>query len=498
MQKFTDFPLDKKILSSIEQMGFTEPTEIQSKTFDIIHSGKDLLGIAQTGGGKTGAFVLPILQKLISSNLPAQVGFPRAIIMLPTRELAEQISSAIHSFSKGLGISFTTIYGGVQFAGQFRALKKPQDIIVATPGRLLDHIRRGNINPEMTEMFVLDEVDRMLDMGFLEDVKDLTALMPAEKQTVLFSATASPKIRSLVKTLLKDFETVEIKTQQGVAQNITHSLVYVPMKRKDALLVETINKFDNGQAVVFTRTKMQADKVSKWLNDNDISSDVIHGDKKQNVRNRIIANFRKNKLRVLVATDVAARGIDVDNVVLVVNYNMPLEAENYVHRVGRTGRAGRSGDAVSFCDNGDVGLLKDVEKFIGNKIIVDESSVHCIPESEVAPIENSRGRGGRSRNRSRQKNTKFVQKRPSGNRKPFGGGKKTGGGKKSGGGEGKSAGTGGKFNKSKNVVKAKKDGKVNKKKSKSFTKKSSAGKSAKSAQKPKKNMGRGSGFLKRK
>ena len=381
-------------MKAFESQGFEKPTDIQSGSFSALLTGKDFFGIAQTGGGKTVAFAVPVLERLSQIAGAPNSGCPRAVVLAPTRELAQQIGECFNTFGKAMNIRHTVIFGGAPFGPQISALRRGVDVIIATPGRLMDHVRRGNISFEDTSMFILDEADRMLDMGFLPDVKEISAMLGPKHQTMLFSATASKQIRELVKGLLTDYDTVEIAGTTALPEKIKHKLLFLKVRDKDAALLDILEDDSMEQAVVFTRTKHHADKLTQILSNAGLKVDAIHGDKKQNARTRILSHFRVGKLKVLVATDVAARGIDVEAVSHVVNYNMPMEAENYVHRVGRTGRAGRDGTGYSFVDGGDLGLLADVERFIKMAIDIDDESPYACDRNQLENLPNPKVRGG--------------------------------------------------------------------------------------------------------
>ena len=370
MATFEALELSAPVMRAIEDQEFTIPTEIQSEAIPLLMEGKDLIGIAQTGGGKTAAFVIPLLEKLALYEERPVAGKPRALILTPTRELAQQIEDCIKLFGRHLKLKFGTIYGGTPYRQQMFMLQKGVDILVATPGRLLDHTRRGNIKFDETDFFVLDEADRMLDMGFVEDVSAISEMMSPDRQTVMFSATMNHKVRELTKQLMIQPVTVEIKSKTEVATNVTHYLLQTDWRNKNDLLMHLINEHEPSRMLIFTRTKGDADLVAGLLQDNDLRADAIHGDKKQRVRERVLKAFRNDRIQFLVATDVAARGIDVPDISHVVNMDMPLETENYIHRVGRTGRGGATGVAFSMCGRGDKAQLMQIERLIKMKIDV--------------------------------------------------------------------------------------------------------------------------------
>ncbi len=370
MTSFEALELSAPVLRAIEDQEFTAPTEIQSEAIPHLMAGKDLIGIAQTGGGKTAAFVIPLLEKLALYEDRPVAGKPRALILSPTRELAQQIENCIKLFSRHMNLKSGTIYGGTPYRQQMFMLQKGVDILVATPGRLLDHTRRNNIKFDETDFFVLDEADRMLDMGFVEDVSAISEMMSPDRQTVMFSATMNHKVRELTKQLMIQPVDVKIEYETTVATNVSHYLLQTDWRNKNDLLMHLINEHEPSRMLIFTRTKGDADQVAMLLRENDLQADAIHGDKKQRVRERVLKAFRNDRIQFLVATDVAARGIDVPDISHVVNMDMPLETENYIHRVGRTGRGGASGVAFSMCGRGDKSQLMAIERLIKMKIEV--------------------------------------------------------------------------------------------------------------------------------
>ena len=371
MAPFSALNLNANLLRSVEKEGFENPTEIQAQTIPALLEGKDVMGLAQTGGGKTAAFALPLLHRLAEERKKPSRNAPRAVILAPTRELAIQIGECIRTFSKGMRIYHTVVYGGAPFRPQFNALNRGVDILVATPGRLLDHVRRNSVRFNEATTFILDEADRMLDMGFVDDVMEVAKALPEDHQTVLFSATMNKNVRKLADKLLNDPVYVEVARQSTVADTIDHCVMFVTRHNKRPLLQKYLEDNAVKRGLVFTRTKADADRVAENLENTGIRAGAIHGDKPQHTRQRILQAFRKGKFDILVATDVAARGIDVPDITHVVNYDIPLDPESYVHRVGRTGRAGAKGTAVSFCDNGEKGQLNAVERIIKTRIRID-------------------------------------------------------------------------------------------------------------------------------
>ncbi len=386
LQGFGTFDFDKAIIKSLQKNGFETPTPIQQLAILPVMSGADLMGIAQTGSGKTAAFSLPTINKLIPDYLKPESNYPKALIMAPTRELAMQIGKFIDQFSRGTPIRSMVIAGGQSYQPQIKRLKHGVDILISTPGRLIDHMQSGNVKLDYCHTFILDEADRMLDMGFIDEVKRVRKTLPEDHQTVMFSATMNDKVKRLSKELLKNPEYVEQERKTIVADTITHKLMNVRRKNKTDLLIKLLKTEPIDKILVFARTKLGADKLATDLKrafeDTPLRIDAIHGDKKQRTREKILLNFRKGRTKVLVATDVAARGIDVDGISHVINYELPIEAENYVHRVGRTGRAGELGTAISFCDPSDMRLLKEIEALLKIKVEIDEDHKYHFEQSE--------------------------------------------------------------------------------------------------------------------
>lgn len=368
MITFDSLDLLPVIKTAIKNKGYTTPTPIQAQAIPYLLAGKDLLGIAQTGTGKTAAFSLPILNRLGKNKVLTKPRRVRCLILTPTRELASQIDQNIIEYGQGLGLSSRVVFGGVGATPQIRALGRGVDILVATPGRLLDLMGEKHVNFEQLEVFVLDEADRMLDMGFIHDVKKIIAKLPAKKQTLLFSATMPDDIAKLASSLLVDPKKVEVTPESTTVEKIGQSVCFLDKSNKDKLLARLLDDADISGALVFTRTKHGADKVVRKLASEGIEAAAIHGNKSQNARERALGNFRDGKLKVLIATDIAARGIDVDHVSHVFNYNLPEDPKNYVHRIGRTARAGREGVAISFCDESELKYLRQIEKHIRLKL----------------------------------------------------------------------------------------------------------------------------------
>jgi len=382
------------ILKSLKEEGYTTPTPIQIQAIPIVLQGTDLLGCAQTGTGKTAAFAVPILQLLYATKTHDRKRRIRSLIITPTRELAMQIAESFKAYGRHTGLTCTVVFGGVNQNPQTTELQKGIDILVATPGRLLDLMSQGFITLRDVEFFVLDEADRMLDMGFIHDVKKIIAALPHKRQSLFFSATMPPEIVKLAGTILHNPLKVEVTPSASTVDIIKQYVFYVDKGNKNALLVDVLQDKNIKTALVFTRTKHGADKVVRILEKNRISAEAIHGNKAQNARQRALNNFKAQSTRVLVATDIAARGIDVDDLEFVINYEIPNISETYVHRIGRTGRAGAKGTSLSFCDAEEKTWLKDIEKLIGKKIpVIDDHPFPLIDHNPVkAPKQERRQR----------------------------------------------------------------------------------------------------------
>lgn len=368
--KFTDLNLIEPIAKALQDEGYSEPTPIQEKAIPHILQGKDLLGTAQTGTGKTAAFAIPILQNLSEKNI--RNNQIKALILTPTRELAIQIEESFNAYGRYLKLRNLVVFGGVKQSAQEAALKKGVDILVATPGRLLDFISQGIISLKNLEIFVLDEADRMLDMGFVHDVKRIIKLLPPKRQTLFFSATFPSEIQSLANSMLTNPVKVEVAPVSATADTIQQKVYFVEKENKLNLLTHILQKNISDSVLVFSRTKHGADKIARTLQKSKISAEAIHGNKSQNQRQNALNNFKSGKTRILVATDIAARGIDIDELQYVVNYELSDVSETYVHRIGRTGRAGAEGVSISFVDGLDLINLKNTEKLIGKKIPVEK------------------------------------------------------------------------------------------------------------------------------
>lgn len=362
---FENLDLIEPILKALKEEGYSSPTPIQEQSIPILLQGKDLLGCAQTGTGKTAAFSIPILQKLYRTDHRQGI---KALILTPTRELAIQIGESFEAYGKYTGLRHAVIFGGVGQKPQTDALHSGVQILVATPGRLLDLISQGFVNLKSLDFFVLDEADRMLDMGFIHDIKRVLKLLPAKRQTLFFSATMPPEIEKLANSMLTKPEKVEVTPVSSTVDTISQSIYFVEKKEKKDLLIHLLKDSAVESVLVFTRTKHGADKLARILTKTGTRAEAIHGNKSQNARQRALTDFKSHSLRVLIATDIAARGIDVDQLSHVINYELPNVPETYVHRIGRTGRAGHEGIAISFCESEELPYLKDIQKLIGKTI----------------------------------------------------------------------------------------------------------------------------------
>jgi ATP-dependent RNA helicase RhlE len=400
---FDSLQIIEPILRALKNEGYTTPTPIQSQTIPLTLAGKDILGCAQTGTGKTAAFAIPILQLLEAKPVNPKQRKIRSLIVTPTRELAIQIGESFDAYGKFTSQKNTVVFGGVGQKPQTDALQRGVDILIATPGRLLDLCQQGYVHFRDLEIFVLDEADRMLDMGFIHDIRKLIALLPKQRQSLFFSATMPPEITKLASSILIRPERVEVTPVSSTAETITQFLLYTDKGNKNALLMHILEDKAIKSALVFTRTKHGADKVVKFLQHHHIKAEAIHGNKAQNARQRALNNFKSGETRVLVATDIASRGIDVDDLGFVINFEIPNIPETYVHRIGRTGRAGASGIALSFCDASEKPFLKDIEKLTGIRIPVQDKHPYPLMDHNPAPAEKKQqGRNNNQRRPERQ------------------------------------------------------------------------------------------------
>ena len=399
MVKFAELKLRDSILRAVEESGYEEMTKIQEQAIPIMLEGKDLIAVAQTGTGKTAAFSLPIIQHLLKREGKRASKSVGCLILAPTRELAHQIADNIRAYGKYVHLRIGLVYGGTSSKPQIKGMMGGVDILVATPGRLLDLTNQRHIDLRSTEFLVLDEADRMLDMGFIKDIRAVVAQLPAARQTVLFSATMPQAVQKLAHSLLTDPERTEVAPEQSTAQSVEQYLLMVPKALKRQLLNHVLKNKSFTKIIVFTRTKHGADRVSKNLIKSGISSNAIHGNKSQNARTKALNDFRSGEVRVLVATDVAARGIDVDGITHVINFDLPNEPESYVHRIGRTGRAKATGISLSFCGEDERAYLREIEKLIKKPIPLEENhpfhNEAIALDEEKPPVSGGgRGRGG--------------------------------------------------------------------------------------------------------
>ncbi len=428
MTQFSELGLAEHLLRAIRDEGYQIPTPIQAQAIGPVREGRDLIGCAQTGTGKTAAFALPLLHRL--SQKECQVNGRgrkvRVLVLAPTRELTSQIGESFNTYGRHLRLRCALVYGGVSQNPQVRALNQGADILVATPGRLLDLMSQGFVDLSKVEALVLDEADQMLDMGFIHDLRRIVAKVPASRQTLLFSATMPPEIRELAASWLRDPVSVQVAPVATPAERISQSVYHVEQRNKPHLLVDWIKRTRSTRTLVFTRTKHGADKVVKHLAKSGIRAEAIHGNKSQSARERALRMFKSQQPPVLVATDIASRGLDIDEVSHVVNFDVPVVAEAYVHRIGRTARAGASGTAISFCDRGERSQLKAIERLIRQTLQVESAQPDYPKRAEPeirdpAPVEKSRPPRHRNNRRRRNDNhpaaaaqSSGSQQRPSG------------------------------------------------------------------------------------
>jgi ATP-dependent RNA helicase RhlE len=416
---FSSLGLRAELSRAVSEKGYSTPTPIQQQAIPLILEGRDIMGGAQTGTGKTAGFTLPMLQRLMvadkASNKAVKGRRPvRALVLTPTRELAAQVADSVLTYGKHLPLRSTVIYGGVNINPQKQKLLKGVDILVATPGRLLDHVGQRSVDLSQVEILVLDEADRMLDMGFIRDIRKLLALLPQHKQTLMFSATFSKEIKQLSHELLKSPALVEVTQRNTTAERVTQIIHPVDKNRKRELLSYLIGSNNWQQVLVFTRTKHGANRLSDQLHKDGISADAIHGNKSQGARTRALSQFKNGRIRVLVATDIAARGLDINQLPHVVNYELPNTAEDYIHRIGRTGRAGNEGEAMSLVCVDELGLLQDIERLIKRDIPQDVvAGFEPDPTIKAAASAKRGAKGcGKQQNASRKKTSKHNSQRP--------------------------------------------------------------------------------------
>ena len=421
---FADLGLNPKLLAALAREGYTTPTPIQTQAIPLLLAGRDLLGLAQTGTGKTAAFLLPILHKLAARRRPAAPRCANVLILAPTRELASQIAQSIAAYGRNLGATHTVVFGGVSQFHQVAAMRRGVDFLVATPGRLLDLIDQGHIDLSKTDTLVLDEADHMLDMGFVKPIRQAVAMLPTDRQTLLFSATMPDTIASLAGSLLRNPARVEVTPQATAVERIGQSVMFTDAKNKLPLLKMLVKPPEVSRAIIFTLTKHTANKVAEALTEAGSPAEAIHGNKSQGQRERALAGFKSGAVRVLVATDIASRGIDVDDVSHVFNYDLPNVAESYVHRIGRTARAGRDGLAVTLCEPEHRAWLHAIERTIGQAVpVISDHPYH----SEAARLSTMKppvmGGGGRNQSsrqapRSQTKQAAGKPARPQQQRRP--------------------------------------------------------------------------------
>ncbi len=395
MKIFEELELIAPVQRALADEKYEIPTPIQAQTVPAALEGRDILGCAQTGTGKTAAFALPILNQLGQQSRKAKPNHPLVLVLAPTRELAIQIEASFATYGRHLRLRQVLVYGGVKQGNQVRALNRGAHILVATPGRLLDLMNQGYITLTQLEVFVLDEADRMLDMGFLPDLKRIISHLPDERQSLFFSATMPPKITQLSKRLLRDPVSVNVTPRTSSVQRIEQRVLFVEKVGKQSLLRQIVTADHADRVIVFTRTKRGANVVAEELDRRGIKAVAIHGNKSQNARQRALEAFRRKQVQVLVATDVAARGIDIDGVTHVINFDLPIEPEAYVHRIGRTGRAGAEGIALSFCSSAERGELRAIEKLIGQKVPLAAGQIEPAAMRESRPQRPDRPSGGR-------------------------------------------------------------------------------------------------------
>jgi ATP-dependent RNA helicase RhlE len=400
---FPNLNLIEPILRSLRNLGYSTPTPIQKQAIPPILEGKDLIGCAQTGTGKTAAFAVPILQTLIAQReYGKSKRIIKALVLTPTRELAVQVGESFNSYGQNTGLTTAVIFGGISQHHQTNKLKQGVDILVATPGRLLDLMHQNYIKLNQIKFFVLDEADRMLDMGFIEDVKKIIAKLPAERQTLFFSATMPPEVVKLSNTILSRPVKIEVAPESKTVEAIKQAVYFVSRPDKKKLLIHILKNENVSSALVFTRTKRGADIVTRYLNESKIHADAIHGNKSQSARQHALANFKSRQTRVLVATDIAARGIDIEKLSHVFNYDIPDFSETYIHRIGRTGRAGLDGKALSFCDNDERIFLRDINKLIRTTIpVINDHPFNTADQNSFEFSETNSFRSSKNFRRSR-------------------------------------------------------------------------------------------------
>ncbi len=411
VSNFAELGLTERLLRALKEAQYTTPTPIQQRGIPLLLQGMDLLGIAQTGTGKTAAFTLPLLHNLDEDGVQLKPKMVRALILAPTRELALQISDSIKTYGRHMGLRHTVVMGGVGHRPQIDALRRGVDILVATPGRLLDHIAQGRIDLRQCEYLILDEADRMFDMGFIRDVRKIVALLPDERQTLLFSATMPGEVAKLANEILYEPVRVEIAAKTVAVESIEQRVHHMEKAEKRDFLAKLLQTRELEKVIVFTRTKRGADQVVKRLSKEGVNAQALHGNKSQSQRQRALDAFRSGRLRVLVATDLAARGLDVDDISHVINYELPNEPESYVHRIGRTARAGADGIAISLCDNSERQQLRAIEKLLKRSLdVVGEAPIDPMPKSGKKHNNGASRTVPKSRKRRRPRQQRYEQR----------------------------------------------------------------------------------------
>jgi ATP-dependent RNA helicase RhlE len=426
---FSDLALAPELLHAVRDAGYTHPTPIQEEAIPLALAGRDLIGLAQTGTGKTAGFTLPIIHNLITAPLADDKGEPvhrvRVLILTPTRELAAQVEESFRKYGKHTGLRVVPVFGGVGLEPQSKALRRGVDVVVATPGRLLDHMERQNVAFDDLEVLVLDEADRMLDMGFAPQLNRIVSEIPRYRQTLLFSATMPPEVEALARKYLRKPVVVQVGRRSEAASTVTHAVYPVPRDRKSTLLAELLKKPEMDSVLIFTRTKHGADRVVRHLEDEGIAATAMHADKSQGERTRALDDFKSGKVRVLVATDIAQRGLDVSGISHVINYDVPQQPEDYVHRIGRTGRAAATGDAYTFMSPDEISMVRTIERTIGQQIprisvpgydfgTTSDASVPLASESapaDVAPREEISGAADQVATQKRYRRPSSVARR---------------------------------------------------------------------------------------
>jgi ATP-dependent RNA helicase RhlE len=403
LTEFSDLGLAASLLAALRAEGYEHPTPIQAKAIPAVMAGRDLLGVAQTGTGKTAAFALPILHRLASQRRPAGRRACRVLVLSPTRELAQQIAESFRTYGARSGVTVAVFVGGVKYGGQMRAVAGGVDVLVATPGRLIDHLGQGMIRLDETEVFVLDEADQMLDLGFLEPIRKIVRKLPQERQNLFFSATMPAAIAALAGDILRNPAEVRVTPQATTVERVSQRVIHIEAARKRDVLVDLISPRQVSRALIFTRTKRGADRLAKFVAAAGVEVATIHGDKSQGQRERALAAFKAGEVKALIATDIAARGIDVEAVSHVFNFELPNVPEAYVHRIGRTARAGAEGIAITLCDTAELGMLRDIEKLTRMSIPSEDMRTNRHPHpattraAEPARAKQPRSRRGRGR-----------------------------------------------------------------------------------------------------